>query len=154
MAYLKAHFDAIFLTGFYIKSRCIVKEARNLNFYQIYQLNVASYMYNISKQGKYPMLNHLIVYLTLAITILRQIAKKLYCHFPEVNKSGWISNINLSKSVLMFLSLSWAKDRTRNLRMLFRNSVLRSTNVHLYWALFFFQLFTFSSYWLILSSKW
>ena len=37
-------------------SRCIFEETRILNFGQFYNLNEASYMYNILNQGKYPTL--------------------------------------------------------------------------------------------------
>ena len=89
---------------FFQSIRCIFNVAGILKNYQVYKLSVASFMCNISKQGKYPMLRSSLCMSYPSHNYITRKKIKCYNHFPELKQSGWISNISLSKVRLKSLN--------------------------------------------------
>ena len=69
---------------FFQNSRCIFKDAKILKIDQIYQLNVASYMYNILKQRKYPMLRPSLCISYPSHNYLTRNSNEMLLPFPRV----------------------------------------------------------------------
>ena len=103
--YLNSYLDAMFLTKFtreslkicfqsfffFLNSRCFFKDAKILKKYRIFQLNVASYMYNILKQSKYIMLRPYFCISYPSHNYLTRTSNEMLLTFPRI-EAIWMNS--------------------------------------------------------------
>ena len=117
---------------FFQNSRCIFKDENLLKIDQIYQLNIASYLCNISMRRKYPMLRQSLCISHPSQNYLTRNSNEMILPFPRVEKF----RMNFKYQVVnVWLEVSEQIKCKRTFRQ-FRNA-LSELNLAQYWCFTF-----------------